>query len=207
MVYAISGDKDWASYCKSKELIDCYEDLSEALNHFNRAHKPYAVVSNLESRIASGNCLSFMTQLSGHLGYVFDGVDVIQEADSSFYWEPEGCEVQFINLNSISDNLRVIRDTEDTIVIEATLNISLEINGMFSLSHFDSIDRDYVSMGSVERSVSKDFDINMLITLSGDFDEAKDNVDALEIDSVEMIDGLGSVYFGELEMDYEPDYE
>ncbi|EPH2970365.1 TPA: DUF4935 domain-containing protein [Klebsiella pneumoniae] len=207
VVYAISGDKDWASYCKSKELIDCYEDLSEALNHFNRAHKPYAVVSNLESRIASGNCLSFMTQLSGHLGYVFDGVDVIQEADSSFYWEPEGCEVQFINLNSIDDNLRVIRDTEDTIVIEATLNISLEINGMFSLSHFDSIDRDYVSMGSVERSVSKDFDINMLITLSGDFDEAKDNVDALEIDSVEMIDGLGSVYFGELEMDYEPDYE
>lgn len=207
LIYAVSSDKDWASYCKPKVLIDCYDDLAEALNHFNRAHKPYVVVSNLESRIASNSCLSFMTELSSHLAYVFDGVGMTQEADSSFCWEPEGCDVKFVSLNSVDDNLRIIRDTEDTIVIEATLNVSLEIEGIFSLSHFDSIDRDYVSMGSVEKSVSEDFDVNVLITLSGDFDEAKNDTDVLGIDNVEIIDSLGQVYFGELEIDYGPDYE
>lgn len=207
VVYAISGDNDWASYCKSKALIDCYEDLAEALNHFNRAHKPYAAVSNLESHIASNNCLSFMTQLSSHLESVFDGVDITQEADSSVYLEAEGCQVNFVSLNSVDDSLRIIRDTEEYIVIEATLNVSLEIEGSFSLSHFDSIDRDYVYMGTVERSVNKDFDVNVLITLSGDFDEAKNDIEALEIDDVEIIGSLGRVYFGELEIDYGPDYE
>lgn len=207
IVYAVSGDKDWASYCKPRDFIDCYEDLAEALNHFNRENKPYAVVSYLESCIASDNCLSFIEQVNSHLVSAFDGVDITLQADSSFYWEPEEYTVNFSNVNSLDDNLRIIRNTEDYIVIEVSLNVSLDIDGSFSLSHFDSIDRDYVSMGTVDRSVQKDFDVNVLITIGGDFDKAKDDIEALEIDDIEIVGSLGTVYFGELEIDYEPDYE
>lgn len=188
-------------------MIDCYGDLSQALDDFNRTHIPFTLVSKLEKSIGDQTCVSFISQLSTYLSTAFDYVDVIQDADSGFFWEPDGCTVKFVELNSVHDELGFIRSEDSYIVVEATVNVTLSIDGLFSLSVFDSIDRDYVSMGSVERNVETSFDLQVLITLIGDFGEAEDDINALEIEDVELIGGLPTIHFGDLELDYEPDYE
>lgn len=207
IIYAVSKDNDWKSYCKPEELIDYYEDLSQALDDFNRAHVPFTLVSKLEKNIGDGTCQSFISQLNSQLSTAFYYVDLVPEADSAFYWESDGWSVDYVELNSVHEELGIIRTEDSYIVVEATVNVTLSVDGSFSLSIFDSIDRDYVSMGSVHRNIQDSFDLQVLITLTGDFEEAEDDIDALEIEDIELISDLGSVYFGELEMDYEPDYE
>ena len=74
-----------------------------------------------------------------------------QEADSHLYWEPEGCHGWFEEFDFVDFDFRIIDQWKGGVVIEALANITVKAEGDFSLSVYDSIDRDHVSLGGCER--------------------------------------------------------
>ncbi|WP_176476307.1 hypothetical protein [Pseudomonas indica] len=85
--------------------------------------------------------------------------------------------------------------------MEALANITVEAEGKFSLSMYDSIDRDHVHMGGV--TVTEEFESEILITISGNLDGP---IEELVIDEVEVVSPIKKIHFGTIEPYYE-DYE
>ncbi|WP_330924892.1 PIN domain-containing protein [Candidatus Sororendozoicomonas aggregata] len=198
-VLAIAQDNDWKAYCKTSNRIDYLESFSEGLASFQTATAPFVLVGNLKVALDNEVASSFLQKLETQLSFALDGLTPDQEADSHLYWEPEGSNGWFKNFELINHEFRVIDSDDEWVVFEISAKITIEAEGEFSLSVYDSIDRDHVGMGSVSALAEADFESEILITLSGDL---SGDINDLEIDEVEVVDQISSVDFGTIDLDY-----
>ena len=201
-VLAVSKDGDWEKYCETSVRIDHCDDLSAALDAFNKANAPYALLANLETAVAHDSAATFFEKVSHALGSALDGITPGQDADSYLYWDPEGISVWFEEFQLIDDEFRVVETGDDWVVLEALASIKLGAEGDFSLSVYDSIDKDHVYMGSVTAETKEEFESEILITVSGDLTGP---LDALDVEEVEVVSPITMVHFGTIEPDWEPD--
>lgn len=202
-VLAIAKDGDWESYCEKSKRIDYKEDLSKGLAVFNRTNGPYALLVNLVKALHENNAEHFLSQVGAGLESALNGITPDQEADSHLYWEPEGCHAWFKGFELLENEFRIVDKDDDWIVLEAMAKITIEAEGEFSLSVYDSIDRDHVYMGGITATAIEDFESEILITISGDLNGP---IDELTIDDVEVVSTIGSVNFGTIEPDYGEGY-
>ncbi|MGV6477705.1 PIN domain-containing protein [Azotobacter vinelandii] len=202
-VLVVAKDGDWQKYCESSERIDYQEDLSRGLEYFNRTNAPYALLANLEAALSSGAAGDFLSAVGSGLESVFDGFTPDQEADSHLYWEPEGSRGWFKEFELLDHEFRIIDKGDDWVVLEALANITVEAEGEFSLSVYDSVDKDHVYMGGVTATATEEFESEILITISGNLDGP---INELTIDEVEVVNPIKSIHFGTIEPDY-GDYE
>lgn len=203
-VLAVARDGDWTKYCETSQRIDHIEELSAALDVFNHANAPYALLSSLEYALANDTAQVFLSGIAEGLSRALEGFTPDQEADSRFVLETEGCHGWFKDFCLLDNAFRIIDTDEDWVVLEATASITVEAEGEFSLSIYDSIDRDYVSMGGVTATAKEEFESEILITISGDLNGP---IDQLAIDEVEIVNPIGSIDFGTIELDYNDDDE
>lgn len=197
-VLAVAKDGDWQKYCEDSERIDYQEDFSLGLEYFNRTNAPYALLANLDNALNCGEAGTFLDAIGAGLESVFDGFTPDQEADSYLYWEPEGSNGWFKNFELVNHEFRIIDKDEDWVVLEALANITVEAEGEFSLSVYDSVDRDNIYMGGITVTATEDFESEILITISGNLDGP---IDELTIDEVEVVSPIRSINFGTLEPD------
>ncbi|OOE35981.1 hypothetical protein BZG04_07645 [Salinivibrio kushneri] len=198
-VLAVAKDKDWERYCSTSKNIDHIEDFSKGLSFFNTATAPYALLENLKVALESSQATNFLTLVENGLETSLSGFTPDQEADSQFYWEPEGSNGWFKSFVFTDNEFFVIDTDEDWVVIEAWAEITVEAEGEFSLAVHDSIDRDYVNLGSVTAAAETEFQSQILITISGNL---SGDVNELEVDDIEIVDPIGTIDFGTLELDY-----
>ena len=89
---------------------------------------------------------------------------------------------------------------------EITFQVNVEIEATtevdFSFQIYDSVDKDYVSIGGAHKSISSTFPSSLLVTVIGDFFVEPPVYD---IESTELIDGPTSVEFGDVGPDYSDD--
>lgn len=203
-VLAVTSDKDWKNYCDTSANIDYIEDLAVALSKFNKATAPFAFLSFLTSQLEEKehSAIDFVERIHSNLEMYFDGFTPDQEADSYHHWEPDGCHGWLSDFELTDYNFNIIDHSEDYIVLEMSANISVEVEGEFSLSHYDSIDRDYVGIGGVTTTAEVQFNSEILVTVSGDLNGDLSN---LEIEEVEVVSPITSVNFGTLEFNYGDD--
>lgn len=202
-VLAIAKDDDWSRYCASSENIECIDDLSDGLALFNKANAPYAFLSKLESALENETAQKFLDGVEERLRADLDGFTPDQDAESYLYWEPEGSNGWLKSFYLTSNELRIIESDEEYIVIECEAAITVEAEGEFSLSVHDSIDRDYVSMGSVTATAEEEFESDILITIVGDLEGP---IEDLSVEQVEIVSPIKCIHFGTLEPDL-GDYE
>lgn len=205
LVCAVSRDKDWESFCEEADNIDCIKDLSEALDYFNNEAVSRLVVEKLAEAIDSDEdeIQYFKQQLESMLEGAVERLSLTQDADSSLSYDADGVDIKFAQLDSIETDFKIIESGDGYLTVETMLNVELEIEGVFSLYHYDSVDKDYISAGSVTATVNDSYDLRVLMTLAGDFSD----VSEIEINSLEILGNLGTVHFGYLEPYYEPDYD
>lgn len=201
-VLAVAKDGDWAKFCEVSERIDYVEDLGAALDLFNQETAPYALLANLEHALETDSAQAFLSEVEDGLTRALDGFTPNQEADSHLYWEPDGSHGWFKEFHLISNEFRIVDKDEDRIVLEASASITVEVKGDFSLSMYDSIDRDHVPMGSITATTEEEFESEILITITGDLNGP---LDKLTVDEVEIVNPISSVDFGTIEPDYGPD--
>lgn len=202
-VLAIAKDRDWKSYCTKSKRIDYIEDFSKGLAAFNKTNGPYALQVNLERALHENNAEHFLSEVGAGLESALNGITPDQEADSHLYWEPEGCHAWFKEFELLDNEFRIVDKDDDRIVLEAMAKITVEAEGEFSLSDYDSIDRDHVYMGGITATAIEEFESEILITISGDLNGP---IDELTVDDVEVVSPIESINFGTIEPDYDVDY-
>lgn len=198
-VLAVAKDKDWEAYCKESDNIDYIENFSDGLSKFNAATAPYALLENLKVALEQDRGMEFLAQVEAGLESSLDGFTPDQEADSHLYWEAEGSNGWFNSFDFSDYDFKVIETDDDWVVIEAWTDITVGAEGEFSLSVHDSIDKDYVFLGGLTVTTETEFQSEILLTVSGDLNG---DVNELEIEEIEIVDPIKSVYFGTLEPDH-----
>jgi len=198
-VLAIAIDKDWEKYCEESRNIDYTEDFSEGLSRFNAVTAHYALLENLKQALKQGNAAQFISRVESGLESALSGFTPDQEADSHFYWEPEGSNGWYRGFEFTDLDFRVIDTDENWVVVEVWADIIVEAEGEFSLSARDPIDRDYISLGGITVTAEAEFQSEILLTIVGDLNG---DINNLYINEVEVVDPITSVDFGTIEPDY-----
>lgn len=200
-VLAVAKDLDWKNYCETSDNIDYIEDFSDALSKFNKDTAPFSFLSFLISRLEQkeADAVDFVERIYSNLEMYFDGFTPDQEADSYHQWEPDGCHGWLSNFELANHDFKIVDHAEDYVVLEMNAIISVEVEGEFSLSHYDSIDRDYVDIGGITTTTEAQFNSEILVTVCGDLNGDLSDV---EIEEVEVVNPITSVDFGTLEPDY-----
>ncbi|QHS13188.1 PIN domain-containing protein [Shewanella sp. Arc9-LZ] len=200
-VLAVARDGDWENYCETSDNIDYSEDFADALSKFNKATAPFAFLSLLISKLAKeeDDAADFVGKIRSGVESYFNGFTPDQEADSFHYWEPDGCHGWLNDFELADTNFKIVDHAEDYIVLEVSANITVEVEGEFSLYQYDSIDREHVYISNVTASVEEQFTSEILITVSGDL--AGDLYD-LDVEEIEVVNPITSINFGTLEPDY-----
>ncbi|WP_273050474.1 PIN domain-containing protein [Pseudoalteromonas sp.] len=203
-VLAVARDGDWSNYCETSNHIDYSEDFADSLSKFNKATAPFEFLSLLISKLAQDedDAIDFVEKIRGSVDNYFNGFTPDPKADSFHYWESNGCSGWLNDFELTDTNFKIVDHAEDYIIFEVTADITVEVEGEFSLSQYDTIDRDHVYIGSVTASVEEEFTSEILITVSGDL---TGNLYDLEIEEIEVVNPITSIDFGTLEPDYGED--
>ncbi len=159
-VLAVARDDDWQRFCVDAENLHYEPDLSSALAHFNEETAPYELIDNLQKALDEGQAGKFLHDVAVHLESTFEGFAPEQEADSYLYWEADGCSGGFEDFEFSDNQFTVIDKDENWVVLEAFAEISLYAEGDFSLSVYDSCDKDHVYMGSITKRAEETYTSN-----------------------------------------------
>ncbi|WP_406850358.1 PIN domain-containing protein [Chromobacterium phragmitis] len=195
-ILAISTDKDWASFASNSPYIDVIEDLAQGIALFSPNTESDALCKVISSKIATAEWEKIQSQIEDALPDAIGDMQITAEADSSFYYEPSNfVEIEFIEFDFEKDPdsnaiITPIQRHHGGLTIQAKIKIRAKAYADFSLSMHDSIDDDYVSMGSASAEKAIDFDSAILFTIDGEIDyKNPENTepDKVEIHSIEHI--------------------
>jgi hypothetical protein len=207
-VIAVSQDKGWKNYSENSDRIIVVSSLSEALEKF----LPHNEVANIISNIREGSVLDepnhILDQIEQAISDSLDGVEIWVDASSSFYFDYDDAHAIYNSHTFSTDEndqvkVHVIRIDDESIVLKITAIVECDVHASFNFSIRDSIDKDYVGMGSASCTTESVYTTDVLVTLSGDFSQGFKGIDATEI---EVLETIGDVDFGEVEpgwCDYE----
>lgn len=202
-IVAVSADGDWADYGKESEYIDVVSDLAEAIAIFQPRNNAYAFCMKLAEDLPNGKADKIINAIHDYLLYKIPDLDLTPDAGSDYYFEADYVEVVFKDFEIMTDNskaiLQPVEIEADEVVIELKLKVEAEASCHFSLSAWDSIDREYVPMSGTTASAVLDFETEILLTLSGDFEKGIEEVD---ISDYELIYLPSDVDFGYIEPDW-----
>jgi len=129
-----------------------------------------------------------------------DNFDFRVEADSQFAVEEEGVDaiVDDISIDipdATGATLDTISHNDGQAVIKVSGTASLSVDVHFSFEKFDSIDRDYVGMGSATIPDNVEIEFEALVTVQID-------ADGLTLDGVELLPVVHDMQFNDIEPDW-----
>lgn len=208
-ILAVSSDKDWSAFADGSPHIDVVPDLSEALARLQKdIDQANEVAQTILAQIKTGANADLAEMFETHLSDAVSGAEVTAEADSYFEYEASDVQVSLNHYEIDEDNglfpAKVVQVGRTKIVVDVDLRAFVNADATFSLLVHDSIDDDYVGIGSTTAQVEEEEEsIGVLATIEGDF-----SLNEIEITNVELIRGLDYLHFGAVEPDYgEPDYD
>jgi hypothetical protein len=142
--------------------------LSEALTLFNANAE--VACGELSRLLASGDRDEWHGVIRQAAQSHVDSMWFMAEADSMFHFDDEINEVIVTDVVMPFDGviLKPVSSGENGLVAELMVSVELEASCEFSFSVRDSIDKDYVYMGSTTATAPDSIRLRMLITFAGD---------------------------------------
>lgn len=95
--------------------------------------------------------------------------------------------------------LQPVQGQNNTLIVEAKIDVVAEASTSFSLSVHDLIDKDYLYIGSSSASTEVEFEAEVLLTFEGDFDEG---IEYVELVDFELLSFPNDADFGEIGPDW-----
>lgn len=203
-VLAISSDAGWKSFSDNSYWVDVESDLSVALGKL-QAHADIAVdtASKFLAALENGRYPDWLNYIEEQIAQNVSDMSPFGEGDSHLqieFYETylDYKEYSFVNI----EDVHLIRVGKDRIVVSLLVEISAEAHGSADFAVYDSIDKDYVSMGSNSCSAEVNETLPLLIEfMLQDCDE-----EPFEIGNVEFAEEINSIDFGYIEPDWSDDY-
>ncbi|MBY3613520.1 PIN domain-containing protein [Rhizobium bangladeshense] len=178
LVLVVSRDGDWQSYAAGSEQLICINDLSSALSLFNADER--VIAARIASAIKNQSAASLSKTIESRLESYIEDFDV--EASAAYYYDYEnnGAVVTRWEFEDV-DSIVVVDSDDDEVTLSFELWVEAEFEVGFSFSMRDSIDRDYVSIGSTYATQSAEFSVTAVATFYKSNDRDPEPID-LEIE-------------------------
>jgi hypothetical protein len=202
-ILVVAHDKDWHRYGAQSKRLVVVDDLADALSTIQGLGAAREPAVRLATLFIAGDAMELRAAVLEAVRNQVDKFEFRIEADSQFAVEEEGVEptVDDISLD-IPDATGAALDTilhdDGQAVIKVSGTASLQIDAHFSFEKFDSIDRDYVAMGSATISDDVEIKFEALVTVQID-------ADGLTLDGVELLPVTHDMYFNDIEPDWMSD--
>lgn len=203
-ILAISSDGGWSSFGKNSDHIDVENDLADALAKFQEHTKDITETLNvLLGKIeVEKSCPALLQNFQDCLTYAFENTHFYGVANSEVDLENESVtfEVDEFEFDSVSSNynIAVVKTGASKVAFRMKILVTGLATGSFNMAIYDSIDKDYVSLGSldVEEAITEDFEI--LVHLQGPLPTENPD-DDLSISKIEILKGIKEIDFGYVE--------
>lgn len=204
VILAVTNDGDWKAFADQSEHVYVVNDLGDALQMVqDNLEETRRQVDKVFEAIAKRSDVDLADEFEANLSLAVNSLSVVADATSYHHVESSGSDLEFSGFSFNAGNggwsFDVVRIEGEAVTVRADVNVQATVTAEFSLSVFDSIDRDYIGLGSTEVEREEDLSLDVLITITGLKGE-------VSIEEVELIDSWVEVNFGEIEIDY-GDYE
>ncbi len=200
-ILAVAKDNDWVKFAEQSEYIDVIEDLAEAIAKFQPHSSAIDFCSELAKKLPNDEPADFNEIIEQYLTDAVGELDLFPEASSQFIYEHDYVEVILDDFEFVPDAsgaalIQPIQGQNETLIVEAKVFIKATATTSFSLSVRDSIDKDYVSVGSATATTELEFESEILLTFEGDFEG---NTDEVDLTGFELLSYPSDVDFGDIE--------
>lgn len=169
-VLCVAPDKGWVEFAAKSDHLVCVDRLEYALALFNAADQNLADVIVQRWRESEGG--EFIEAISNAFEYRLDDLDfsVDGHADVEFEAEPLGAVLQVVNPQSIGQPTVIAVDS-DTVTFTVGLEACVGFEASFNFFVEDSVDRDYVHLGSEETYIEDTLPFTLTITADRSLDD------------------------------------
>lgn len=206
LLVLVSNDDGWHKFCAQSDVMFCVKTLED----FTTLYQAGAAAAEVVERItvllnnsASGLYKQIESALENEIPNCSWGVDAY-----TGYCERVDAELDWASFQEFTPNVDSLRlwlskNKQEICVVELDLQIISEFHVTADFSAWDSIDREYVRIGSGNKSFTEEVKMTSFLTLSGNLSEGDPNDWAVQ---VEISQKYYPIDAGEMEPDYS-DYE
>ncbi|CAG9235758.1 PIN_12 domain-containing protein [Paraburkholderia tropica] len=199
-ILAVAQDNDWKRYGAQSKRLVVVDDLADALSTIQGLGEARVPAVRLAKQFVAGDELGLQAAVLDAVRRQVDKFEFSVEADSQFAVEEEGVEatVDDISLDipdATGATLDTISHEDGEAVVKLSGTASLSVDVQFSFDKFDSVDRDYVGMGTatIPEDVEIDFEVLVTVLIDGD---------GLTLDEVELLPATHHLEFNDIVPDW-----
>ncbi len=203
-ILAVSSDRGWKDFAEKSEWIDASSDLAKSISAFQSKNAPSLIAKELREDLLKEHESKYFNDISDALKDSLDGVDIDIEANAAYYCEPDDVHATYENHTILKDSsgkprINLVGSESESITVNIACEVACTVHASFDLQAWDSIDREYLSIGSVSSEVEETYQTDILITLSGDLSKG---LEGMEVEEIEVTDTIGHADFGSIEPDW-----
>lgn len=198
-VIAVSSDGDWKRYCTESDRVYYVDDLAHALSVFQVGADDAAAL--FKAMLRDGKIEELDAVVLDAIAAQSDKISIDFEAVANWYYEAELDQVEVSSETPFADQIEafdVVDYDDNTLVLQTSLTVDVTAHFIASFQHWDSIDREYMGMGSAKVSQTEALNLDVIITVL--FDNGN-----VTIDSVELLPASTTMDFGHIDPDWMSD--
>ena len=209
-ILVVSKDKGRKAFCDESEYLEHTFDLKKALAYFQPHNTIEKFPEELNHAIAKNEEVNgILSSIERSIKEHVEDMEIDVDATSQFYYEPSEVYAiyqshEFLSFTEDQIDLDVVRVTSEIVVVRLVARINCIVHASFSLSMTDPIDRDQLIMWSQPAETESSFVSEVLVTFEGNF---SNGLKGVAVGEVEVVDGMPTVEFGEIELDYDRDMD
>lgn len=171
VLLAVSRDTDWKKFAKTSEHLVVIDDLAQALGYFHQ--NANVACARLVERVANGQ-LDLIDTIRGVIESEVDRSVFIPEMESAYNFDADVHEV--VVKDVVLDPIAYLagpfsvvdKPSETELVVEAEVDVEIEVAADITFSVRDSTDGDQVPIGSARSKATMNLTFNVLLTFEGD---------------------------------------
>ncbi|QOW18462.1 DUF4935 domain-containing protein [Lysobacter ciconiae] len=198
-VVVISDDAGWKMFCENSKVVHAGPSLTDLLVAV-QASEPSLLrraVASISGDALEGICASLSDSIRG--------MSVHAEASSHHHAETEvvNADVLDIQVDELtSDDLDLVRNDDGEFVVRWMISALVNFEVNVEISVFDSIDRDYVVLGTETVLHEEEMHLDALLTFLYD---SGDREAPVEFDDMEVTRKRIEIDLGEVELNFDPE--
>lgn len=199
-IIVVSRDKGWELFCEHSKHLLYTEDLESALKVINSRNAYADKIQQFVEAQLRDTTSDLYASITKKIRRCIEELEVEEDYSSYFDIEADYTEIEVHDVAiDIGDNqifgAFVTAMDEDYATIEVMLTSGVSFSCSFSLSKWDSIDRESISLGSANVKVDDDLNLTALISFWGDIKQPEN----MKLTNVELTDTYIRVNFGDVE--------
>ncbi len=198
-VLAISKDGGWRAFAATSKWLIVREDLPTALEFFHRADS--YVVGRAVSMFDDSERFLLAYEIESALSQFVDNLNPDISADSYLFYDVDFMGASYEGRDSVAEgDVKIIASDDTSVTLAFDMKLKVAIAAEFSFSVHDSIDHDYVPIGTSEETRSVPINAHLVLQV-GRESGPEDGPIVLKVESPRFV----PVDFGTVEPDLRPD--